>query len=504
MRAFMIVCLLATVVYGLPEGVANNDGEKEIDETAILGSSDVVVDSSLQNVIIDRRADFVSGKLYTKHKGKKKPMKKEQKGDGKVWVFLVAGSDGWSNYRHQADICHAYQTLVLRGIPKENIIVMMKDDIAMHASNPYKGKIMNEPNGTDVYEGVIIDYRGEDVTPENFIKVLEGDKKAMEGIGSGRVIESTENDKIFVNYDDHGSYGYVVFPNRAKLSAQNLTEAVHRMIAKKKFNKMILYLEACESGSMADSLYSSNSSVLVVTASGRFESSWACYCNEETMPCLGDAFSVRWMGDLYQEFITTNKTIFEQFDYVRSSTYRSHVNIYGDYNLANMRIHEFFGKNFKARSNPLQRKPAKPLDDELVDARDASLHWLKKMSKTYAKSANKFSKMVETIENGRELIDNVFFDIVVAVTTSEKEFKNVIDGRHSINLKIFDCYENLVNTFSDRCVDIYKNAYTLRHLRKLYNLCLLEKTPSRQILPEYMKAIESVCDDRTLALSEID
>ncbi len=28
---------------------------------------------------------------------------------GKIWVLLVAGSRGYFNYRHQADVCHAYQ-----------------------------------------------------------------------------------------------------------------------------------------------------------------------------------------------------------------------------------------------------------------------------------------------------------------------------------------------------------------------------------------------------------
>ena len=29
--------------------------------------------------------------------------------NGKIWVLLVAGSKGYCNYRHQADVCHAYQ-----------------------------------------------------------------------------------------------------------------------------------------------------------------------------------------------------------------------------------------------------------------------------------------------------------------------------------------------------------------------------------------------------------
>ncbi len=41
-----------------------------------------------------------------------------------------AGSNGWYNYRHQADVCHAYQVLHKNGIPDSNIIVMMYDDLA--------------------------------------------------------------------------------------------------------------------------------------------------------------------------------------------------------------------------------------------------------------------------------------------------------------------------------------------------------------------------------------
>jgi legumain len=46
------------------------------------------------------------------------------------WAVLVAGSNGFWNYRHQADICHAYQVLVKNGFPADNIILMAYDDIA--------------------------------------------------------------------------------------------------------------------------------------------------------------------------------------------------------------------------------------------------------------------------------------------------------------------------------------------------------------------------------------
>ena len=28
---------------------------------------------------------------------------------GQNWAVLVAGSNSWGNYRHQADVCHSYQ-----------------------------------------------------------------------------------------------------------------------------------------------------------------------------------------------------------------------------------------------------------------------------------------------------------------------------------------------------------------------------------------------------------
>ncbi|OUC42021.1 peptidase C13 family protein, partial [Trichinella nativa] len=65
------------------------------------------------------------------------------------WALLVAGSNGWYNYRHQADICHAYQILRKHGIPDSNIVVMMYDDIAYNEENKLSGKIINHPHGVD-------------------------------------------------------------------------------------------------------------------------------------------------------------------------------------------------------------------------------------------------------------------------------------------------------------------------------------------------------------------
>ncbi|KER18537.1 hypothetical protein T265_15995, partial [Opisthorchis viverrini] len=45
------------------------------------------------------------------------------------WVVLVAGSNGWENYRHQANVYRAYQIMKRNNISTEQIITFAYDDI---------------------------------------------------------------------------------------------------------------------------------------------------------------------------------------------------------------------------------------------------------------------------------------------------------------------------------------------------------------------------------------
>lgn len=74
------------------------------------------------------------------------------------------------------------------GVKESNIITMMYDDIANSDENPFPGKIFNAPKSNDVYKGVKIDYKGDDVNTQNFVSVLQGDAKSVTG-GNGRVLE---------------------------------------------------------------------------------------------------------------------------------------------------------------------------------------------------------------------------------------------------------------------------------------------------------------------------
>ena len=47
--------------------------------------------------------------------------------NGENWAVLACGSKGYTNYRHQADAFHVYQSLIKRGFSKNHIILFAYD-----------------------------------------------------------------------------------------------------------------------------------------------------------------------------------------------------------------------------------------------------------------------------------------------------------------------------------------------------------------------------------------
>ena len=303
------------------------------------------------------------------------------------WAVLVAGSNGFWNYRHHADVCHAYITLLSKGFHPENIIVMAYDDVANDPSNPFPGKLYNKPTytktGKDVYGYCKIDYKGADVTSANFLKIIKGDAAGMKGVGTGRVLASTSADRVFLNFADHGATGLIAFPNDY-LYANDLLAALTFMNTKKMYSELVFYLEACESGSMFQTL-PNNTKVYATSAANADESSWGTYCSPDDVvngtsigSCLGDLYSVNWMEDTDAENICT-ESLHQQFLTVQKLTNLSHVLEWGDQAFSTEAAGDFTGtcvagKNLAA---PLVQQEIQR-SYHSVDSRDIKLFYLQK------------------------------------------------------------------------------------------------------------------------------
>ncbi|VVC32207.1 Peptidase C13, legumain [Cinara cedri] len=406
---------------------------------------------------------------------------------GKKWVLLVAGSYGWNRgYRHQADVCHAYQIIKRNGIPEENIIVMMMDDIAYHPRNPTPGVIINRPNGTNVYDGVIIDYKGADVNSTNFINIITGNKAAMKSIGSGKVIEGGPHDTIFISFADHGNTGVVAFPNDF-LFADDLNLALDTMFLNKMYSKMLLYFEACNSGSMFDGFLSEVTKVFAITSAGPREDSWGCYCHEDSGPyktCLGDYFSVTWMEDLDATLFDHSEkkvTAFNNFQKIRSKVTDADVMAYGDFCAGNEKLSTYIGS--PRRPPPPPSNEQRIMEKISMSSRDVEENHLKYQlahddQLTEHEKENIRNELRQNNEK-RLIIDGVFSDIYSKIVGARPQIKKQIGELYQpknlkLTLDMFPCYKSIIKRITESCFSLTQNPHTMNGMKIFANLCVVD------------------------------
>ncbi|KAL0311682.1 UNVERIFIED_CONTAM: Vacuolar-processing enzyme [Sesamum calycinum] len=361
------------------------------------------------------------------------------------WAVLVAGSNGFGNYRHQADVCHAYQILKKGGLRDENIIVFMYDDIAMNELNPRKGVIINHPTGGDVYAGVPKDYTGEQVTAENLYAVILGDKSAVKG-GSGKVVDSKPNDRIFIYYSDHGGPGVLGMPNMPYLYANDFIEVLKKKHASGTYKEMVIYVEACESGSVFEGLMPDDLDIYVTTASNAEESSWGTYCPgmdppppPEYITCLGDLYSVAWMEDSESHNLK-RETVEQQYQQVKDrtsnfNTYNvgSHVMEYGNKSIKSEKLCLYQGFDPATENMPPNGNHLKPHMDKHVDD-----------------SIDIIGVLLFGPENGPSMLKSV----------RDRGLPLADD---------WDCLKSMVRLFEAHCGSL--TQYGMKHMRAFANIC---------------------------------
>merc|ERR1711988_1995954 len=386
------------------------------------------------------------------------------------WAVIVAGSNTYSNYRHQADACHAYQIAKTKGVPEDHIILMAYDDIANNPSNPFPGKLFNKPDptgkGYDVYAGCNIDYKGADVTPANFQAVLTG-------TASGKKLESTSEDNVFIFFSDHGAPGLIAFPgNAGTLHKADRQSTLQTMSDKKMFNKLTFYLESCESGSMFQDM--DIPGVYALSASNPTESSWGSYCGSEAKvngksinSCLGDLFSVSWMEDA-DAVDTTKESLEENFQTVRTATTRSEVMQWGDETYTDDKMSEFIG------NLDLMGASASEPSKETWNARQIDLQRLYSMYTEATTSAERLRIGQElqqelSTQIAVDVIHNKWLDLVYSGDEAKKESMRTDKVKPSLR----DCELRVHNAFQTYAAEHFdaNSGFALQFHQVVVNVC---------------------------------
>lgn len=232
------------------------------------------------------------------------------------WAVVIAGSDDWANYRHQADALAMYQLLKRHGYNDDNIILITEDNIAYNPKNIYPGVVKVRPDGENLHTDVKVDYKLSDLSLDDLQRVLTGQKSEK----LPNVVNSNENDNIIMFWCGHG------YPNRLAWGSTGYVYAneLRKIIEKMTYRKLFFALDACYSGTIGE-VCEGLPGLIVMTAANSYEPSKADMIDHELGLWLSNGFT-----RAFQETIDTDThiSLSELYYKLARETVGSHAMVY--------------------------------------------------------------------------------------------------------------------------------------------------------------------------------
>jgi len=285
------------------------------------------------------------------------------------WAVLVGTSRFWFNYRHMANVLALYRTVKRLGIPDSQIIMMLPDDMACNPRNSFPGTVYsNSDRAVDLYgDNIEVDYRGYEVTVENFIRLLT-DRVGPEMPRSKRLL-TDEKSNILVYMTGHGGNEFLKFQDAEEIGAWDLADAFQQMWEKKRYHEILFMIDTCQANTMFSRLYSPN---IIATGSSKLDqSSYSHHADNDVGVAVIDRFTYYILEFLESQVkdINSKKTIGDLFDSYDTSKIHSDPGVRydlfpgGDDVARSRLITDFFGN---IQNVEVDRTGDAKLDEELL------------------------------------------------------------------------------------------------------------------------------------------
>ena len=244
------------------------------------------------------------------------------------YAVLVAASEGWKNYRHQADVLGMYHYLKGKGYDDDHIILIMANDIAYNEKNPLQGVVRREIGGDNLYDDLQIDYKLGDLSPEDLKQILTGEPSEAYPVTLG----SSYNDNVLFFWSGHGTKKGWSWKETEYLSP----EFAREMFSAMKFRKQFAIVETCYSGGVAQGC-TGIPGLLMMTAANPYETSKADGLDEELLVYITNTFTssiLSWLDN------NPHTVIRDLYLHAFDKTNGSHVMVYNAENYGNLYLND--------------------------------------------------------------------------------------------------------------------------------------------------------------------
>ena len=264
------------------------------------------------------------------------------------YAVLVQGSNGWNNYRHQADVLSIYQMLKKNGYDDDHIILIIDKALASDAMNPEPGIIRAEDGGKDLLAGSSMDYNNADISPSDISNILLGVKTDKTPV----VLPKDAGQNVLLFWSGHGhnhannGADELAWRNAdvgRGMTADLLRQTISQMQQQGHYRKMFVLTEPCFSEAVITPLVGIPG-VLAMSSAGTFEQSFADNWSTELGVWRCDRFSRNLVTHLTASPTTTYRDLYL---FCAQRTLGSHVHIVNSAHFGNLYTtgpQEFFEK----------------------------------------------------------------------------------------------------------------------------------------------------------------
>ena len=243
---------------------------------------------------------------------------------GENWAVVIGTSDKWAYYRHQADALAMYQLLKRHGYDDDHIILIIADNIAYDSRNIYPGVVRVRPNGENVYEGAVVDYKIGDIKIPDLKAIMTGQKSE----NYPEVITPDKHDNVVVFWCGHGAKNSLMWGSDDVVYGYQIADLIQSMT----YRKMLWSMDACYSGTIGEAC-EGIPGLLVITSANAYEPSKADMKDPEMGIWLSNGFTRE-----FQETVDAKPDIILRDLYyeLARNTVGSHTTVYNVENYGNM------------------------------------------------------------------------------------------------------------------------------------------------------------------------
>ncbi|CAE8632840.1 unnamed protein product [Polarella glacialis] len=223
------------------------------------------------------------------------------------WAVLVDTSRYWYNYRHAANVLSFYHTVKRLGIPDSQILLMLAEDAPCNARNARPGTVFNDRHRrTNLYgEEVEVDYRGDEVNVENFIRLLTGRHHPSTPRNKRLLTDSSSN--IFIFITGHSGDEFIKFQDWEEMTTNDIGDAFKQMEKQRRYGQIFWIADTCQASTLHKEFYSPG--IVAYGSSRKNENSYSHHSDPEIGIALIDRFTYYALDGLQRMSPSSTETL---------------------------------------------------------------------------------------------------------------------------------------------------------------------------------------------------